>query len=175
MSLIDIFGQDAACPACGSIAAKKLLFFIRCPNRACVHGGAPAPKRKPEAAKVQRRAEAEWPVDPEFAPGAEALAVRYKNFLGEEKVFTGDRRTLRDAGRHVSLAVAPSGQRIALAKERILNLPDVQARLPAAAGGAASPAPTPLERQILGYHQKHATTSPAYEEILRKHPEWRDA
>lgn len=32
--------------------------------------------------------------------------------------------------------------------------------------------PTPKERQAMGYHQKHATTSPLYEKIRAKYPNW---
>ena len=81
--------------------------------------------------------------------------------------FQGDRTTVRSGKAHVSLRVLPTGKRIALAKKFVRNLNELEswsrpeARL------------LPVERQVLGYHRKHGTTSPRYEEILRKHPDLR--
>jgi len=32
--------------------------------------------------------------------------------------------------------------------------------------------PTPRERQVLAYHKKYGTTSPLYEKIRAKYPDW---
>jgi hypothetical protein len=32
--------------------------------------------------------------------------------------------------------------------------------------------PTPREHQVLSYHKKHRTTSPLYEKIRAKYPNW---
>ena len=169
MSLLDAFGQDATCPLCGSMGAKKLLFFVKCPNRSCgnFQGGlamAPSRPSRPAAAEAPR----EFPINPDFNPGAAAVTLRYKNHLGQERVFTGDGGSLREKGAHVSLKVAPTGLRITLAKKRILNLMDVQGLIQKQA--ARNPG-TPVEAQIMGYHEKHGTTSPRYEELKKKYPD----
>ena len=44
--------------------------------------------------------------------------------------------------------------------------------LPAAYRQARTPWPTPRERQVLAYHKKYGTTSPLYEKIRAKYPDW---
>ena len=61
-----------------------------------------------------------------FDPGGEyGVEIRYKNWKGEEKAFVADRRTIRRKGRHLSMRVAPTGVRIALAIDRIQNMPEI--------------------------------------------------
>jgi hypothetical protein len=64
-------------------------------------------------------------VEPFDTGGEHRVEIRYRNWKGEEKVFVGDRRTMRRRGRHLSLRVAPEGIRISLALDRIQNLPEV--------------------------------------------------
>jgi hypothetical protein len=99
-----------------------------------------------------------------FDPGARAIQVHYRNYRGEEKTFSGDPRTLRRRRNHLSLCVAPSGIRLALARERILNLHDLDAVL--------SRMPTPREQVIMAYHKKRGTTSPLLERLRAKYPDW---
>jgi hypothetical protein len=64
-------------------------------------------------------------VEPFDTGGEHRVEIKYKNWKGEMKTFVGDRRTMRHRGRHLSLRVAPEGVRIALALDRIQNLPEV--------------------------------------------------
>ena len=69
-----------------------------------------------------------------FDPDNYAISVEYENFRGEQKTFLGDWRSLRTRRRHISLSVAPTGQRITLSQDRIQNLAEVgTADRPAAA------------------------------------------
>ncbi|MBI3553180.1 MAG: hypothetical protein HY077_11845 [Elusimicrobia bacterium] len=176
MSLLDAFGQDATCPLCGSVGAKKLLFFVKCPNRSCANnaGGldigdvtktASLPSTRPRASAPAPDV-SKWRKAPAFDPASASLKVRYKNFKGEEKAFDGNPRSLRVKGVHVSLQVSPSGTRIALAKSRIANLVDVEAEI------QKYPQPTAKERQILKYHGYKGSSSAAYEELRKKYPNW---
>lgn len=72
---------------------------------------------------------------------------------------------------HISVKVAPKGVRIALARDRILNLNDVEAAFPQRIAPDQD-WPTPRERQILNYHKYHRTTSPRFESIRAKYPNW---
>ena len=72
---------------------------------------------------------------------------------------------------HISAKVAPKGRRISLARDRILNLNEVEAAFPQRVA-ARQDWPTPLERQVLNYHKKHHSTSPRYEGIRAKYPNW---
>ena len=79
------------------------------------------PHRTP-APRVER------PPDPPFdASGDRHLEVRFRNFRKEEKVFTADRTGARWRRNHLLVRVAPKGIRIALNRDRIENLPEVQA------------------------------------------------
>jgi hypothetical protein len=98
-----------------------------------------------------------------FNPGR-AIQVRYQNYRGEEKTFSGDPRTLRRRHNHISLRVAPTGIRIALARKRILNLAELDALL--------SKTPTSREQAIMVYHKKRGTTSPLLERLRMKYPDW---
>jgi len=89
------------------------------------------------ASRPARRGEGRAEPSPEItyeepfdAGGANAIEVRYRNWKGETKTFIGDRRTMRRRGRHLTLRVAPEGVRVALALDRIQNLPEVEAAAP---------------------------------------------
>ena len=230
MSLLDVFGSDAACPLCGSAGAKKLLFLVRCPNRGCpnspdfssvqaiqsfssakMEGPRPPPgddvcplcgaagvkkfptkgftgfkcpnpscknvsggmlfddghwMHLPESGRAPAKSKAAKQRPP-FDASAAPLRIRYRNFRGEEKTFEADGRSLRAAGVHVSVRVAPNNGRIALAKGRILNLADVEELL------RRNPMPSANERRILSYHKRKGTTSPNYEKLRQKYPDWR--
>lgn len=62
----------------------------------------------------------------------------------------------------MSLCLAPKGVRCTFAIDRILNWPDVESRMPNAARLDET------ERQIMGYHSQHGSTSPRFEAIKRK-------
>jgi hypothetical protein len=164
MGLGDLFKKTVVCPECRARGAVKTAFGrVRCPNRSCQHydadvvyeageraQGAPTPGAVPQGT---------------FDPGADRILLRYRNFRGDDTEYVGDRRTIRFKKAHVTLRVAPTGKRIALWKKFIKNLEDLR---PYERREEA----TAVERQILGYHRKHGTTSPRYEELRRTYPEW---
>jgi hypothetical protein len=105
-----------------------------------------------------------------FAP-QKPIEIRYRNFRNEEKTFTSDATTIERKGNHLSVQVAPKGIRIALSRSRVLNLSEVEASFPQRVAPDQS-WPTPRERQVLNYHKKYGTTSPLYEKIRAKYPNW---
>ena len=72
---------------------------------------------------------------------------------------------------HVSVKVAPQGRRIALSRDRILNLSEVEAAFPQRVAPGQD-WPTPRERQVMTYHKKRRSTSRLYENIRAKSPNW---
>lgn len=74
-------------------------------------------------------------------------------------------------GNHLVGRVAPTGGKIALARDRIQNLGEVEAGLPQRVA-SGQPWPTPRERQVLGYHKKHGTSSSLFEQTRAKYPNW---
>ena len=99
------------------------------------------------------------------------LAIRYRNFKGEEKTFTADIESMRRKHNHITASVAPTGERISLSRDRIQNLNEVEQALPELAE-PAGPRPTGRERQVLNYHKRRGTSSPLYEKIRAKYPNW---
>ncbi len=99
-----------------------------------------------------------------FDPGNYAISVEYENFRGEQKTFLGDWRSLRTRRHHISLSVAPTGQRIALSQDRIQNLAEVTT--------AVARLPTAQQRRMMAFHKNRGSTSPLYESLLESFPEW---
>jgi hypothetical protein len=102
---------------------------------------------------------------------ARPLVIRYRNFQGQEKTFTADEESLERKRNHVVARVTPTGERIALSRDRIQNLAEVDRAVQSQAAEAKA-GPTARERQVLGFHKKHKSTSPLYEVIRAKYPDW---
>jgi hypothetical protein len=165
MGLLDFLFGKTKCPQCGAKGARTSENRIRCPNPSCQHfdatlgrggrlrmGGTRAPRRS------------------DYSP-VRALAILYRNFQSQEKTFTADKESLQRKGNHIVARVAPTGEKIALSRDRIQNLSEVEQALPQAAETARA-GPTARERQVLSYHKKYKSTSPLYEKIRAKYPDW---
>ena len=100
-----------------------------------------------------------------------AMDCRYRNFQDREKAFTADREIIRRKRNHIIARVAPMGENISLSRERIQNLQEVEQALPEPVESARA-GPTARERQVLAFHKKHSSTSPLYEQIRAKYPDW---
>lgn len=167
MALVDWFGSETQCPECGKPGAKKFLWQVKCRNMACgrfdrgflyaTPGSTTSSSHMP--APRQRVLKGG------FDPGAHAVQIRYRNFQGEEKSFTGDRRTVRRRGNHISVCLAPTGKRVSLARDRIQNATELDSL------AREESKLTPKERQIVGYHRKRGSTSALYESLKRKYPQ----
>ncbi len=175
-------------------ARRGLLGSVKCLNRACRNfdAGLVAEREETRLAEERKRQEARRaeeiragvapgtarrhrnprtgePVYKElpagnFDSGQYRIEVSYNNFRGEQKTFSGDWRTLRRRGKHVSLLVEPTGTRIALATDRIQNIADVE--------DALERCPAPQERRVLAYHARRGTTSDRCEQLREKYPDW---
>jgi hypothetical protein len=169
MGLFDFLKSTVPCPACGT-PGRKSGNAIACPNPMCRNfaGNQPAPPagaaRSGTPAKPANAPHGQWrPQQP--------LTVRYRNFQGEEQIYTADADSCRRVKNHISVVVAPAGRRITLRRDRIQNLSELEA-VCAQRVAPDKEWPTPRERQVLNYHKKHKTTSPLYERIRAKYPTW---
>ncbi len=106
------------------------------------------------------------PLSGNYRVGDGAIEIRYRNFRGENKTFTGDYRTAYIRGRHVVIRVEPSGKRISLKLSAIENRDEIEQR------AGENPRPEPNERRVLHYHLKNGTTSELFERIRRKYPNY---
>jgi hypothetical protein len=165
MGLLDFLFGKTKCPQCGTKGARTSDGQTRCPNPSCQYfdgtlgrGG----RLRLGGARLPRRSD--------YSP-ARALAIRYRNFQGQEKIFTADKESLQRKHNHIVAVVAPTGEKIALSRDRIQNLDEVEQALPQAVE-PPQPKPTARERQVLAFHKKYKSTSPLYEKIRAKYPEW---
>jgi hypothetical protein len=178
---VGLFNRKTVCPACGDRTAYKPWFgAVECPNHKCENFDADILWQRIQAGErtldEELAALHKWhrnprtgkrtlkPVRRDFDPGTARIELHYCNFQGEEKTFVGDRRTLRVRGRCISLRVMPTGEYIALRRDRIHNLDEIEAALEAL--------PTKVERQVLAYHRKYGTTSPLHQKVKSKYPDW---
>lgn len=176
--MFDALWSTTDCPACRQPGARTFLWLVKCRNTICRHydnalsqtipgapgplGGTPSPAagsgETSMFANFLRLLSGTW--EP---PPAAAIEIRYRNHKGEERTFRGDTTTLRVAGRHISLLIAPKGRRVSLARDRILNLSAVEPALP------PGPYPDRKERRILLHGDPG---SARYEELEKKYPDW---
>lgn len=182
MALLDFLTGKIKCPRCGTSGAKEEYGRILCPNPSCAYyAGAASGSGQPSSGYSSTVSGAPpagaASISVGSAPGwkgdtlARMITIRYRNFRGEEKSFNADADSGKRSKKHVSVCVAPKGIRIALARERILNWNEVDEALAQRLAADQKP-PSPRERQVLGYHKKYKTTSPLYEEIRAKYPNW---
>ncbi len=168
MGLFDkLFGkksqQDGApagqCPDCGAMA-MTIGGRVQCTNPTCKNFLSVS-SAVPTSGTPRRGS---------FSP-AKPLNIRYRNFRGEEKTFVADASTMERKQQHFVAQVAPTGERIVLARNRMLNLAEVEAAFPQRVA-AGQDWPSARERQVLNFHKKHGSSSPLYERIRAKYPNW---
>ena len=166
--LIELFGRGGKvqCPSCGAPGARKTSDeVVHCKNPRC-------PYFDPSLghAGTLREAGTTIPTRGDFRP-EQSVLIRYVNFAGQTRDFSAERDSLARKKNHIVAQVAPTGRKIALSRDRIQNLSEVEGHMPKRVEPGQN-WPTPRERQILGYHKKHGTTSPRYEQVRAKYPNW---
>lgn len=162
--LIGLFsgGEKIECPNCGTAGARKARDgTIRCKNQTCSNFD-------PSLALGRRIAPV--PTRGDFRP-EHPVSIRYVNFVGQSRNFSAERDSLVRKKNHIVAQVAPTGRRITLSRDRVQNLSEVEGNMPQRIAPGQN-WPTPRERQILGYHKKHGTTSPRCEQVRAKYPNW---
>ena len=176
-SLLNLVGGEK-CPVCGTPGATKSGDQVRCLNPMCrnfMGAAVQPPSTSPPPPQPQQNVTARQPSgtpSQSFSrSSAGSVSIQYKNFQGQYKAFAADAGSLRRKGNHIIARVDPSGKQIAFSRDRIQNMSEVDAVLPARDRSGA-PRPSSKERQVLGYHTKHGTTSPLYEKIRAKYPNW---
>lgn len=169
-SLIDALSGSMRCPACGTRGAKKVGDTVRCLNPVCQFFN-PQATSAARAARARVRKTASKQGRASFAPSGDTVSIRYRNFRGESKTFSVDRSSLTRRHNHIIGRVEPHWRQLSLSRDRIENLAEIDPHLPQRDRSEA-PQPTARERQVLAYHKKYGTTSPLYEKIRTKYPNW---
>ena len=162
MGFLDSLFGKPKCPVCGSKGARKSGDQIRCPNPSCRNFDGSL-RRSGSLGRPARRSD--------FSP-ARPLTISYRNFQGLEKSFTADEESLERKNNHIVARVVPTGEKIALSRDRIQNLDEIDRAIVERSPELLEHKPNARERQVLNFHKKHKSTSPLYEEIRAKYPDW---
>ena len=166
--LMSLFGGGGTieCPNCGTPGARKTDDeVVHCKNPRCPYFDASL-----GPAGTLRQAGTTVPTRGDFRP-RNPVSIRYVNFAGQSREFSAERDSLVRKKNHIVAEVAPTARKIALSRDRIQNLSEVEGQM----SQRVAPGqdwPTPGERQILGYHKKNGTTSPRYQQLRAKYPDW---
>ncbi|HTQ60961.1 MAG TPA: hypothetical protein VMI32_12090 [Candidatus Solibacter sp.] len=161
------FDDAVKCPKCGTWGAKKSLWKVKCVNPACA-------KYDSEYGEGYRQSRISGKtaieIFPQLKGNAEpndyTLQIRYHNFQGNEIIYSADPRTAYRQNQFVVVRLAPTGKRVSFRLDRIQNRSDVESVL------SDSPQPDGKERRILHYHSRRGTSSPAFEKLREKYPNY---
>ncbi|MFZ0635654.1 MAG: hypothetical protein WA755_07290 [Candidatus Acidiferrales bacterium] len=160
MGLFDWMGSACACPLCRQKGAKRFGNKVKCASIGCANYDRDYAEKSPQT--LGAPAEPLARLSGNFSP-ANTIEIRYRNFRGDDQTYVGDASTIREVNQHVSVCLVPTGKRVAFAKKWLANLSDLQPR-------DSGPTPTGRERQVLSYHKKRGSTSPLYESLRQKYP-----
>ncbi|MGA2098520.1 MAG: hypothetical protein ABSH39_19665 [Candidatus Acidiferrum sp.] len=163
------FDDALNCPECGTWGAKKSWFKVKCVNRNC-------PKYDAERAASLQKSRIVGKSAIEIFPHLKGTAladdynlqIRYRNFRGDELVYSADPETGYQQGQHAVFRLAPTGKPVTFNLQRIQNRGEVEAVL------AKSQQPSGSERKLLRRHLRAGTTSKRFEELRAKYPKYRD-
>ena len=163
------------CPFCGTEGARKSQDRIHCSKPGCIYyhaapeAGTTTPAFVAPSPRIQD-SRSDWNSGGS-ADRQSCLAIQYVNFRKETRTFQVESASIRRRNNHILARERRSGRQITLCRDRIQNMAEVDALLPARDRSGA-PRPNSRERQVLGYHSKHKTTSPLYEKIKARYPDW---
>ena len=187
MSWRDLFSSKLKCPNCGREGAQKAGSGYKCPNPHCKwYDAALDPGSSGNQVMTPSGAV------PGPAPSG-SVQIRYRNFKGESKTFNVDPSSAVRKKNHWVIKASPGDPRtlslrnpqtgepmgaksirssaITLSRDRIENLDEFEAAMPQRVAPGQE-WPSARERQVLNYHKKYKTSSPLYEQIRAKYPNW---
>lgn len=175
MSFLDWLTGKIECPRCGTHGAKEINGSIHCPNPTCAYFSKTMGKGEAAKSSPMLSQPGAFPGGSSSGQAAEvptgSFAIYYRDFKGQERTFMAQAASAQRHRNHIRVKVAPKGAQIVLSRDRILNLNDVEAAFPQRVAPRQE-WPTPRERQILNFHKKRRSSSPLYESIRAKYPNW---
>ena len=166
MGIFDFLGKYCVCDGVRPASASRFFGKVKCQKR-----GLRSFRRglcRPCQSRLEKRRKASAQSRPRsgnFDPGENRLEVRYRIFSVWRETYAGDRRTLWRTNDHFSLLLVPTGRRVSFARDRIRNLGEVEQWLVAITRRRA-------ERHVLNYHRKKGTTSPLFQKLRQKYPNY---
>jgi hypothetical protein len=196
MSFLDWLTGKIECPRCGTRGAKRIKGEVYCPNPTCSNfsktmgeSDAGRPADSITLSESGNAAVGSSTYQPASVP-AGSIAIRYRDFRGRDRTFIAEVASARRQRNHISVKVGEGKQtvvrrdpqtgerrrmhvdiRLVLSRDRIQNLAEVESSFPRQIESGQD-WPTPRERQVMSYHKKLGSTSPLYERIRVKYPNW---
>jgi hypothetical protein len=153
----------ARCPACGTWGAKRSLFKVRCVNPSCRNYDSDYASVYQQNRIVGRFAAEALLLKGKASVEDYSLRIRYRNFRGDEMIYSANPSSGYIKNEHLVIRVAPTGRRITFRLSAIQIRIDVESQLP------KDPLPDPRERRILNYHLRNGTTSHLFKQIREKY------
>lgn len=163
------FDDGVKCPKCGTWGAKKSLWKVKCVNPSCEKYDSEYAEAFRQTRVTGKTASEVFPyLKGKADPNDYLLRIRYNNFRGNEIIYSADSRTAYQASEYVVVRLAPTGKRASFKLDRIQNRRDVESIL------SENPQPSGNERRVLHFHLKHGSSSPAFEKLRLKYPNYQD-
>jgi hypothetical protein len=167
MGLFDSGAAAVQCSACGTWGAIKSLWKVKCVNPSCSKYDAEHAAAYQQNRIVGKTVAEVFPhLKGKASPEDYSLRIRYKNFRGDEIIYSADPSSGYTKDEHLVIRVAPTGQHITFRISAIQNRSDVESQLP------KGPQPNPQERKILNYHLRRGTSSRLFKEVREKYPDY---
>jgi hypothetical protein len=153
----------AQCPACGTWGVKRSLSKVKCVNPSCRNYDSDYASTSQQNRIIGQFAAEALLIKGKGSPDDYSLGIRYRNFRGDERIYSANASSGLIKNKHLVIRVAPTGRRIAFRLSAIQNRSDVESQLP------KGPFPNCRERQILNYHLLNGTTSRLFKQIREKY------
>ena len=122
MGLGDLFGKWGICPECRHRGAKISLGKVKCTSALCKKFD---PQLVTPAQGIFKTA-ASKSLNGDFDPGPNKQTIKYRNYLGDDRIYSIDKTTLMTRGEYISARAVPTGKKIAFKKRFIKNLKEIE-------------------------------------------------
>jgi hypothetical protein len=159
--------DDAKCPKCGTWGAKLSFFKTKCVNPGCEKYNAEWAAAHQRNRIVGQNAAEVFGFKGKADPDEYPLRIRYRNFRGDELVYSADPASGYIKNKFLVIRLAPTGRRATFKLANIQNRYEVESKLV-----PPQPQPNPQERKVLNFHFRHGTTSRLFEEMREKYPNY---
>jgi hypothetical protein len=101
-------------------------------------------------------------------PNDYSMRIQYRIFQENELIYSADPGSAYQRGEFVVVRLAPTGKRVTFKLAKIQNRNDVESVL------RENPQPSANERRTLRYHSRRGSSSPAFDRLRQKYPNFQD-
>lgn len=161
------FDDAVKCPECGTWGAKKSFWKVKCVNSGCAKYDSEHAAAFRQSRVVGKPASEIFPhLGGKADPNDYSLRIRYHNFRGDDIIYSADPGTACQQGEYVVVRLAPTGKRVSFKLANIQNRSEVESVV------RENPLPSGNERRVLRYHLRRGSSSPAFEKLRQKYPNY---